>query len=837
MIDFFKRLFDSDFIPHGQAYLMRPEIIWLHVVADASIALAYFSILITLAYFVRNRRDLPHRGMFVLFGFFVFACGAAHLMEIWSVWHGTFRLAGVVKAVTGVASVATAIVLVRLVPRALTLPASEELRQARSALESEVAERERAQGLLSTANDSLKLQIDERAAESHAAKDELTAELQAMSRLHQFSMRSLETSELQPLLEGVLEATMTIQNADFGTLQLYNPKSRALEVVAHRGFRQEFLDHLRSESEKRADFGCDEGKRVIEDVLTDPEFEPYRAVAASAGFRALQSTPLCHDNGEPLGVISTHFRQPHRPSERELRLTSLCAQQAARLIERKHAEKAKIESDLRLRQLIEGVKEYAIFMLDPAGRVVTWNEGAECIEGFRAQEILGEHLSTLYEPRDVELGKPSEAIRLASEEGRFEDEALHVRKDGSRFWANMVLTALKDESGTLGGFAAVTRDVTERKQGEEELRRSESYLTEAEKLSQTGSWGWNAPAEEMFWSRETFRIFGVDSRDVKPSYQLLLQFVHPEDRALAKRTLESANRDESEFKIEFRIVLPDGSIKHIRSLGHPSAKESGLAGVVGAVIDVTEQKLAEGVFNKAQAEFAHLVRLTMGEFAASLAHEISQPLEAITNNGNFCARLAEATHASPYEGREALLEIIRDANRVGAVIARAQENTRKSSPEMVALEVRELVFDVLALAGHELKQNRIAIQTKLAEDLPRLFGDRSELQQVLLNLIMNAIEAMSTETDERRLLTISAARDKLDGQGAVRIAVQDSGTGLVPEAIERLFDAFYSTKPNHMGMGLRICRAIVEAHGGRLWATANAGPGATFLCALPIVAQ
>jgi PAS domain S-box-containing protein len=823
MIDFFKRLFDSDVIPHGQAHLMRPEIIWLHVFADGLLALAYFSILVALAYFVRTRRDLPHYGMFVLFGFFVFACGAAHLMEIWSVWYGTFRLAGVVKATAGIASVATVILLVRLVPQALKVPAPEELRQTRSALASEVAERERAQGLLSGANDSLKLQIEERA-----------AELRAMAQLHEFSMRLFATSESQSLPGEVLAATMALQEADFGTLQLFNPETRALEIVAHRGLPQDNLDDLRSISESSAGFGrALEGGEpfIIEDVLSETDFEGYRAIAASAGFRGLQSTALCYGDGESLGIISTYFRQPHRPSERALRLATLCAQQAAQTIEREYAVKAKMESDTRLRELIEGVKEYAIFMLDPAGRVIMWNAGAERIEGFGAQEILGKHFSALYEPGDIELGKPAEAIRLAIEEGRFEGETLRVQKDGSRFWAKTVLTALKDEAGTLRGIAGVTRDVTERKQAEEELRRSESYLTEAQKLSQTGSWGWNLSGGEMFWSRETFRIFGVDPRDVKPSYQLLLQFVHPEDRPLVERSLERAKRDGSEFKAEFRIVLPDGSIKHLRSLGHPAPKESGLTEFVGAIIDVTEQKLAGEAFSKAQAELA---RLTMGEFATSIAHEVSQPLDAIVSNGDFCLRLAEATRASPYEAREALLEIVKDANRVGAVIAQAQENARKPKPEMVALDVSELVLNVLALAAHALKQNRITVQTELAEDLPCVLGDRSELQQVLLSLVMNAVEAMSAETDERRLLTISTAPDELDSKGAVRIAVQDCGTGLESKAIDRLFDAFYSTKPNRMGMGLRISRVIVEAHGGRLSATQKCGPGATFTCVLPV---
>jgi PAS domain S-box-containing protein len=840
MIEFFRKIFDSGFMSHGQSYLMRPEITWLHVVSDSLIAMAYFSILVTLACFVHNRRDLPYYWMFVTFGLFIFACGVTHLMEIWSVWHGTYRLSGVVKAATAVASVATSIMLVRLVPQALTLPAPDDLRRANVALEREIAEREQAETALAAARDNFERQVKEHAEELLAVKDELAAEQEAMTRLHEFGTRMLATTELQPLLEEVLMASIALQSADFGTIQLYNAKSQAFELVAHRGFRQDFLDHFSSvrESEVACGRALSRGERVIiEDVLTDADFEPHRPIAASAGFRAVQSTPLLSCNGEPLGMVSTHFRQPHRPSERDLQLTDLYARQAAEMIERKQGDAALMESEERFSYLIEAVRDYAIFMLDPGGRVVAWNRGAERIKGYRTQEILGQHISLFYEPGDVELKKPDQALNVAATEGRFEDEGWRVRKDGSRFWANVVLTALKDDTGGLRGFAAVTRDLTERKRAEEELRRSEAYLAQGQRLSHTGSWGWNASAEEVFWSRETFRILGADRQEVRPSYQFLIEHVHPEDRAFVEQVLDRANRERTEFEMAFRIVLPDGSIKHIQSLGHPAPSESGPAEFVGAIVDVTGQRLAEEALAKTRAQLARVTRLTtMGELAASIAHEANQALSAIVSNSNFCLRLADATGGAPYEAREALLEIVKDADRANAIIARIRTMTQRSALEKTRFHIRDLVFDVLALAHGELDQNRIKVRTDLVENLPHVSGDRVELQQVLLNLVMNSIEAMSKVEDERRVLTICGARDELDGKAAVRITVQDYGVGFRPEAIGRLFDAVYSTKPNGLGMGLQISRTIVEAHGGRLWATANAGPGATFLCALPTVA-
>ena len=673
MIEFFRNIFDSGFMPQGRSTLVRSDMTWLEVVSDALIAIAYFSILVTLAYFVRNRRDLPYRWMFVTFGFFIFACGMTHLVEIWSVWDGSYRLLGVVKAATAVTSLATSIMLVRLAPQGLTLPAPEDLRRTNAALEQEIAKRGQAETALAAARDNFERQEKEHAEELLAVKDELAAEQEAMTRLHEFGARMPARTELQPVLEEVLRASITLQSADFGIIELYKPKSQSLEIVTQNGFRQGSLDPLRSVNESEAAWGraLRRGERVIiEDVLTDADFEPYRPIAASTGFRAVQFTPLFSRSGEPLGMISTHFRQPHCPSERDLRLTDLYARQAAEMIERKRRDTALMESEERFRHVINAVRDYAIFGLDPGGRVVTWNSGAERITGYRTEEIVGQHISLFYEPGDVELKRPNQALNIGATEGRSEDEGRRVRKDGSRFWANIILIALKDDTGELQGFATVIRDLAEPRRAKKESRRSEAYLAQAQRLSQTGSWGWNASAEEVFWSRETFLILGADRQGVKPSQQFLIDHVHPEDRECVQQVLARAKRERIEFEMAFRIVLPDGSIKHIESLVHPVHTESGATEFVGAMADVTARRLAEEALGKARAELARVTRLiTMGERAVSIAHEVNQPLSAIVSNGNFCLRLAEATGGSPYEAREALLEIVKDADRASNIIS------------------------------------------------------------------------------------------------------------------------------------------------------------------------
>jgi C4-dicarboxylate-specific signal transduction histidine kinase len=254
----------------------------------------------------------------------------------------------------------------------------------------------------------------------------------------------------------------------------------------------------------------------------------------------------------------------------------------------------------------------------------------------------------------------------------------------------------------------------------------------------------------------------------------------------------------------------------------------------GTDTDVEGRRQAEEALQRAQAELAHVARLTtVGELAASIAHELNQPLGAIVNNGSVCLRRLTAAPGDSDEVRAALSDIISDANRASAVIARIRALTKRSAAERVSLQLNEVVADVSKLAQSALAERRITLHTELSDDLPRILGDRVEIQQVLLNLVMNGIEAMSDLEEAKRVMTIGGQHDELNGAPAVRVCVHDFGVGVAPENIDRLFDPFYTTKPEGMGMGLRISRSIVEAHGGRLWATSNAGPGMTFSCALP----
>jgi hypothetical protein len=255
---------------------------------------------------------------------------------------------------------------------------------------------------------------------------------------------------------------------------------------------------------------------------------------------------------------------------------------------------------------------------------------------------------------------------------------------------------------------------------------------------------------------------------------------------------------------------------------------------VNTIKEITERKLAEEALKKAQTELAHVSRVTaLGELAASIAHEVNQPLTAIINNANACLDLLPGDINQLDDVREALSDIINDAKRASAVLARIRGLVKKSPLQKTRLQLRDVVSAVLVLARNEAATRRVNIQTKIPEDLPFVSGDDIQLQQVLLNLIMNGMDAMSGVEESRRLLLISGRRDRHDGLLVATIAVQDFGVGLKTEPIDRLFDAFYTTKPQGLGMGLAISSSIVEDHGGRLWAEPNRGPGATFLMSLP----
>jgi len=364
-----------------------------------------------------------------------------------------------------------------------------------------------------------------------------------------------------------------------------------------------------------------------------------------------------------------------------------------------------------------------------------------------------------------------------------------------------------------------------------ELRRSEALLAQAQTLSRTGSFGWNVSTGEVLWSQETFRIFGYD-RMTKPAMDLALRRVHPDDVALTTQIIGRASRDGEDFGHECRLLMPDRSVKSVHIVAHAVKEEAGRIEFVGAVMDVTERKHADEALRKAQGELAHVGRLmTMGELAASIAHEINQPLSAIVSNGDACHNWLAGATPNLDEVREAVSLIIRDGNRAADIIKRIRTLVRKANTDKVALDINDAIREVMALADGEARRHRVTVRTDLADDLAPVFGDRVQLQQVILNLVMNGVEAMSLLTDRPRQLLVRSRRHESDH---VLVAVEDAGIGIERQHLEKIFDTFYTTKPQGMGMGLAISRSIIENHGGTLSAIPNDGQGMTFQITLPV---
>jgi signal transduction histidine kinase len=365
---------------------------------------------------------------------------------------------------------------------------------------------------------------------------------------------------------------------------------------------------------------------------------------------------------------------------------------------------------------------------------------------------------------------------------------------------------------------------------EEQLRRSEAYLAEGQRISHTGSWAWNAASGEVFWSAEHFRIFGLEPVAKAPAFEVVLAQVHAEDRPALRVAFETAVRNRSEYAVKCRVVRPDGSLRYVESRGRPVLDSSGtLVEYIGTIIDDTERQQAEEAVQKARAELAHVSRaLTVSELAASIAHELNQPLAAVVANASACERWLAARPPNEAEAHAALRRITRDATRAGEVIHRLRSLLMRGVPQKVELRLGDLIADVMSLVDGEARDKGIALTSFVEEDVMPLRADRIQLQQVLLNLVLNAIEALGASSGPRTV----ELRARLGDAGAV-VAVSDSGRGLDPRCVERVFEAFFSTKREGMGMGLAICRSIVEAHGGQIHARNNGGGGATFEFTLP----
>ena len=442
--------------------------------------------------------------------------------------------------------------------------------------------------------------------------------------------------------------------------------------------------------------------------------------------------------------------------------------------------------------------------------------------------------STCIHPDDLD-GYVSLWERAIATGQPFELETRVRRADGEYRWFLARHVPLRDVQGRILKWFGTLTDIEDRKRAEKALRASEAYLAESQRLTHTGTWVGDPTTAPLYWSEELFRIFGFDPQHGLPTKDQPPQRIHPEDRDKFWQAFQKVIHEKVDSDVEYRIVSPDGTVKHVYGLGHPVLNANGeIAEVVGTTVDITERKRAEeerARLQQLESDLAHINRVSMmGELTASIAHEVNQPLSGVVSNGSACLRWLAGDSPNLEEAQEAARRIVRDGKRAGEVIARIRALTKKVSTPREKLDLNETLRQVLALVGDEAKRKSVNVRTHFADNLYPVSGDQVRLQQVVLNLAMNAIEAMSSVGERTRELVITTRNTDAD---QVQVSVEDSGVGIDPQMVDKIFDSFYTTKPGGMGMGLSISRSILQTHGGRLWAVANGGPGTTFHFTLP----
>jgi PAS domain S-box-containing protein len=594
-----------------------------------------------------------------------------------------------------------------------------------------------------------------------------------------------------------------------------------------------------------------------------------------------------------------------------------------------------------------------IFVKDREHRYVYVNEAKCRLTGAKRDDIIGrsDYDFPLPGKEQVDVFVQRDDIVFRSGQEDINEEPL-TDADGTLHTVVTRKSLYTDDAGRPY-VVGIIRDVTEQKRAQEALRLSQAaYFAEAQKLSATGSFTWNAESGEIFWSDETCRILGYDAAK-EPSSEALMQRVHPDDKALVAGVIERAKERKEEFDFEHRLLMPDGCVKHLRVVARLIADEPGKLQFVGAVMDITKQHerelelsrlaaivsssddaiasktldgkvtswnaAATNIFGyqatemigqpiyriipaelhdeedqilmrlrhgdrvrhyetvrvakdgrrvdvalsvsplfsksgkviglasvarditatrqgtaeleKTRAELARVARLTtLGELTAAIAHEVNQPLTGLISSGNASLRWLSGDTPNLEAARRSIERIINDGTRAGEIISRIRAMVSKSPPQRSLLNINDTVKEVFALIRSELHRNNVSPRVPLGSDLPLIWGDRVQLQQVILNLAMNAIEAMSGVNDRERILWVSSATDGASGVG---VTVEDSGTGLDVKVLDHIFEAFYTTKAGGMGMGLAVSHRIVQAHGGRLWAMPNGPVGTTFQFMLP----
>jgi PAS domain S-box-containing protein len=471
-------------------------------------------------------------------------------------------------------------------------------------------------------------------------------------------------------------------------------------------------------------------------------------------------------------------------------------------------------------------------------QLLYWSEecyriwGFDPVQGLPDREIAARRIHP-----DDRARVDKEALEARRQKRDYTVEFRIVLPDGTVKYLESSEHYVFSARGELVETMGTNVDVTERKHAEEALRRGEAWLAQAQRLSHTGTWVLDGTTKKhfLYWSDESYRVWGFDALQGLPTRDAMWERIHPDDRERVWGEVQEALREKRDFLAEFKILLPDGTVKYLEANTHHEFSPLGLLlEVICTNVDVTERKCAQDERERLrllEADLAHINRVsTMGELAASLSHEILHPIATARTNARAGMRFLEMSPPNLNEVREALGCVVRDADRAKDIVGRIRSQIKRAPPRKEHFDLNEAINEVIVMVRSATAKDAISVSTRLMDGLVPIQGDRVQLQQVLVNLILNAVEAMNSVEGGRRELSITTEQSQT---GGILVAVQDSGPGIDPVNLDRIFEPFYTTKTSGVGMGLSICQTIINGHGGRLWMSANEPRGAVFQFTLP----
>jgi PAS domain S-box-containing protein len=851
------------------------------VIADSLIGLSYVMISGTLAYLAqKGQRDIPFHYMFLAFGSFIVACGGTHVMEVVTVWVPVYVLSASLKVVTALVSVTTAVLLPFTVPRVLSLVQTARASEAAEAKFHQIADNIQEIFWMVDATTKQAIYVN-------PAFEQITGRTCASLQgdplsyheiIHQDDRVRVLSRLDEALRTGEFAEEFRITRPD-GTIRWVGAQGFPIRdaqgnIYRLAGVVQDITERKRADealrrSEAEARTRAEELAVILDAVpgMTIIAQDPacHRVTGSRAAYDMLRLPYGANiSKSAPEGERPTNYRaftdgRELSPGELPLQRAVATGQEvrgfemilvfddgsshdflgnAAPLLDqkggvrggvgvfvditdRKRTEEALRQSEERFRLAAQAGKMFA-YEWDAASDVIVRSAESAHILGIdEAAQVTGRQIFTKVHADDRERLSAAVA-ELSPEKPHLQVSYRMLRPDGTVIWVERNSRAHFDEHGRMLRIVGMVTDITDRKRAEESLQLFRMLIDQTndaievidpETLHFIDING--RACLDLGYTREELLSMGVN--DIGPKvHESMYARVADELRNSGSTILESLHRrkDGSMFPVEVSIQQVHLDRSYLVSVAR----------------DITERKQAEQALQEAQAELARMIRIaTMGELTASIAHEINQPLAAIVTNGSASLRWLAMQPPNLKQARKAVTSAIQEANRASEVITRIRALLSKRSAQMAPLDVNEVIREVLALVGNELIRGGVTAQTKPAADVPTVLGDRVQLQQVVLNLILNGIDAMSTIADRPRELLIQSAGH---AEG-VLIQVQDSGTGLDPAQADRIFEPFFTTKPQGTGMGLSISRSIVEAHGGRLWATPGSSHGAVFQLILP----